>query len=83
MTPIPLSLKYDSPCDYEFWFSPGHKCSYDSDYDPDFVTSENQLLRDLVGLHSGVTLAQFPTIPKIIRLEGVCYICWNTHCYDT
>ena len=46
------------------------------DYDPDFVTSESQPLKGfdriaLSCLHCPVT--------KLMRLEGLCYVCWNTH----
>ena len=32
---------YDFPCNSDFLISLGAECSYYSDYDPDFVTSEN------------------------------------------
>ena len=37
---------YDSAYDSDFWFSPGHKRSYDSDSDS--VASENQTLLGVV-----------------------------------
>ena len=41
---------YDSACDSDFWFSLGHKLSYDYDYDSDSdpVASENQPLESRV-----------------------------------
>ena len=36
---------YDSAYDSDFWFSQGHRRSYDSTYDFDYVSRENQPLR--------------------------------------
>ena len=46
------------------------------DHDPDFVTSER---RPLKGLSRFALRCLYCPIPKLMRLEGLCYICWNTH----